>query len=83
MSAQLIVVGMYFQRAAIQYNYGPEELTEIISQTQAVMGKDCLVELEFVNTIPHISSGKYRYTISEVQSEQYLPNEFTSMFLLQ
>ncbi len=52
-------------------DYAPEELTEIISQTQAVLGKDCLAEFEFVDTIPNLSSGKYRFTISEIPSEHF------------
>jgi hypothetical protein len=41
-------------------------LNDIIGKTQLVMGKDCLVNFEFVDDIPNTPSGKYRYTISEV-----------------
>ena len=31
-----------------------------------VMGDDCRVEFEIVDDIPQLKSGKFRYTISEV-----------------
>ena len=43
------------------------ELDEITEKTRAVMGSDCTVEFEFTADIPPSASGKYRYTISEVQ----------------
>lgn len=43
-----------------------EELNEIVAKCRLVMGNDCKVIFEFVNEIPPITSGKYRYTISEV-----------------
>jgi phenylacetate-CoA ligase len=48
---------------------GPQqaELDEIVAKTRLVMGSDCEVTFEFVDDIPASGSGKYRYTISEVQ----------------
>lgn len=43
------------------------ELDEIVDKTRAVMGSDCKVEFEWTADIPPSPSGKYRYTISEVQ----------------
>ncbi len=42
------------------------ELDEIIRETRRVMGQQCEVSIEFVDQIPTLSSGKYRYTVSEV-----------------
>jgi phenylacetate-CoA ligase len=44
----------------------PEERQEIIQKTRRLMGDDCTVSFEFVDQIPPTSSGKYRYTISEI-----------------
>ncbi|MFN6516733.1 MAG: hypothetical protein RMY29_019805 [Nostoc sp. CreGUA01] len=43
-----------------------EELDDIVTKCKLMMGKDCVVNFEFVNHIPVNNSGKYRYTISEV-----------------
>ncbi len=43
------------------------ELDEIAEKTRVVMGPNCGVEFEFTSDIPPSASGKYRYTISEVQ----------------
>jgi phenylacetate-CoA ligase len=43
------------------------ELDEIAEKTRAVMGSACTVEFEFTADILAGASGKYRYTISEVQ----------------
>jgi phenylacetate-CoA ligase len=43
-----------------------EDRQEIILKTRILMGNDCTVTFEFVDQIPPTSSGKYRYTISEV-----------------
>ncbi len=51
-----------------EHCYEPEELTDIISKARVVMGKDCLVDFEFVDDIPNSASGKYRYTLSEVSN---------------
>jgi phenylacetate-CoA ligase len=45
----------------------PAELEEINQKTKIVMGDDCEIEFEFLNDIPTSSSGKYRYTISELK----------------
>jgi len=42
-----------------------EELTEIVRDTQAVMGEGCKVEFDFVDEISPSPSGKYRYMIRE------------------
>lgn len=47
-------------------DYLTEELDDIIAKCKLMMGKDCVVNFEFVNHIPVNNSGKYRYTISEV-----------------
>ncbi|MBD2614926.1 phenylacetate--CoA ligase family protein [Nostoc punctiforme FACHB-252] len=47
-------------------DYFTEELDDIASKCKLMMGKDCVVNFEFVNHIPVSNSGKYRYTISEV-----------------
>ena len=39
---------------------------EIINKVNLVMDEPCFVNVEFVEDIPPLSSGKYRYTISEV-----------------
>ena len=41
-------------------------LTEIKESIRQVMGPKCEVEFEFVESIPPLASGKYRYTISHV-----------------
>ena len=48
-------------------DYQQAELDEIAAKTRLVMGDDCQVAFEFVDEIPASGSGKYRYTISEVQ----------------
>jgi len=45
-----------------------EDLDTIIAETRIVMGSDCAVNFEFVSDIPLLASGKYRYTISLVNS---------------
>jgi phenylacetate-CoA ligase len=45
-----------------------EELEEIILKTKKLMGDDCVIRFDFVDSIPPSSSGKYRYTISEVHT---------------
>ncbi|MDF5706261.1 MAG: AMP-binding protein [Nostoc sp. S4] len=47
-------------------DYFTEELDDIVAKCKLMMGKDCVVNFEFVNNIPVNHSGKYRYTISEV-----------------
>jgi phenylacetate-CoA ligase len=47
-------------------SYEPEDLTDITSRTQLVMGKDCRVDFEFVDDIPASPSGKFRYILSEI-----------------
>ena len=44
----------------------PAELEEITAGTRAVMGPECVVSFEFVDDIPLLASGKYRYTVSLV-----------------
>lgn len=46
--------------------YQVEELDEIVAKCKILMGEDCTISFEFLNDIPPSSSGKYRYTISEV-----------------
>ncbi len=44
------------------------EKDEISAKTRLLMGDDCKVVFEFVDDIAPSDSGKYRYTISEVQA---------------
>lgn len=43
-----------------------QELEEITARSRLAMGPDCLVDFEFCNELPTLSSGKFRYTISEI-----------------
>jgi phenylacetate-CoA ligase len=43
-----------------------KECEEIAQKTKTLMGADCMVRFDFVDHIPPTSSGKYRYTLSEV-----------------
>ncbi len=43
-----------------------DEMDDITAKTRVVMGPECAVEFEFVEQIPLLASGKYRYTISHV-----------------
>lgn len=45
---------------------GAADREQIAAATHAVMGASCRVELEMVEDIAELASGKYRYTISEV-----------------
>lgn len=40
--------------------------TEVINKINLAMAENCVVEIQFVDDIPPLSSGKYRYTISEI-----------------
>ena len=42
------------------------DLDEIVSRTKHMFGENCKVEIEFVNEIQPCTSGKFRYTISEI-----------------
>ena len=44
------------------------ELDEIAARSRVVMGQDCKVDFEFVRELPCLPSGKFRYTISEVNA---------------
>ncbi len=43
-----------------------EDIEEIRQKSQMVLGDDLQVDFEYLSEIPPSSSGKYRYTISEV-----------------
>jgi phenylacetate-CoA ligase len=43
-----------------------EDLDEITNRCRLAMGADCRVDFEFVEELPALPSGKFRYTISEV-----------------
>jgi phenylacetate-CoA ligase len=49
-----------------EQSYEPEELIDIKSKVQKLMGKDCQVDFEFVDNIPASPSGKFRYILSEI-----------------
>jgi phenylacetate-CoA ligase len=44
------------------------ELEEIAAGSRRAMGSECKVDFEFVDDLPHVASGKFRYTISELHS---------------
>ncbi|HZT43003.1 MAG TPA: hypothetical protein VFA07_12620 [Chthonomonadaceae bacterium] len=44
-----------------------DSLEDIAGKIRLVMGKDCRVETELVADIPPLPSGKYRYTLSEIE----------------
>ena len=44
------------------------ELDEIAARSRTVMGQDCNIDFDFVSDLPSSPSGKFRYTISEVQA---------------
>jgi len=48
-------------------DYPSEEWEQILSGVRAVFGAECRVDLEIVDEIPALPTGKYRYTISEVE----------------
>jgi phenylacetate-coenzyme A ligase PaaK-like adenylate-forming protein len=48
-------------------NSGELDTREIIEKIRMVMDPSCSVEVEMVEEIPAAASGKYRYTVSEVQ----------------
>jgi phenylacetate-CoA ligase len=62
------VSSIIFKIVKSKVEYQPTELNEIREKTRLVMGNDCDVVFEFVDEIPPNDSGKYRYTISEVQN---------------
>jgi len=47
-----------------------QELAEITAKTRIGMGQDCEVNFEFVEKIPPSASGKYRYVICEVPTDE-------------
>lgn len=49
-------------------SYQREELEEIIANTKLALGNDCEVNFEFVDEIPTSGSGKFQYTICELQT---------------
>ncbi len=48
-------------------NYQRDELDEIITNTKLALGNECEVDFEFVDEIPASGSGKFLYTICELQ----------------
>jgi phenylacetate-CoA ligase len=56
-----------FKIAKSNLDYQQAELDEIESKTRLVMGNDCKVTFEFVDEIAPLGSGKYCFTISEVE----------------
>ena len=45
-----------------------KELDEIAARSRLAMGQECKVDFEFVEELPPLPSGKFRYTISEVSA---------------
>lgn len=43
------------------------DMKEIVDKIKTVMGEDCKVEFEFVDDIEPLKSGKYLYTVSEIE----------------
>jgi phenylacetate-CoA ligase len=56
----------------------PEEELEIAEGARAVLGGDCRVEFEWTDELLPGSSGKYRYTVSEVARDAGRPPHGTS-----
>lgn len=59
---------------SLNYNDSIQELlekekNELLYKVRLVMGDDCNLEIKLVNNIPTSPSGKYRYTISKIKSE--------------
>lgn len=57
-----------FKLVASDSNHSSQDLDEIRAKTRLLMGSDCQVKFEFLPDIQPSSSGKYRYTISEVDA---------------
>ena len=55
-----------FRIAPAGLSYRLQELDEIAEKTKVVMGTVCKIKFEFMDDIPPSATGKYRYTISEV-----------------
>jgi phenylacetate-CoA ligase len=49
-------------------DFKPSELEDIRAKTRLVMGRDCRVEIEFVDEIFDTDRGKHRHVISEVSA---------------
>jgi phenylacetate-CoA ligase len=47
-------------------DFQEKELNDIVTKCQVLMGKNCKIKFEFIDDIPSSSSGKFRYTVSEV-----------------
>jgi phenylacetate-CoA ligase len=56
-----------FKIVKSELDYQQAELEEITTKAKLIMGDDCTVAFEFVDEILSGDSGKYRYTISEIQ----------------
>lgn len=50
-------------------NISDDDLTFLREQTELYLGKGIQVDYEFVDSIPHEASGKYRFSISKVAGE--------------
>ncbi len=57
---------LLYRIATANDQYQQAELDEIVSKTKQVMGRACEVTFEFLDDIQTSPSGKFRYTISEV-----------------
>ncbi|HLK60052.1 MAG TPA: hypothetical protein VKU00_26060 [Chthonomonadaceae bacterium] len=62
------IVQTDYDRITLKLVTGGEtfDTTEMAAKIKLVMDPDCQVQVEFVEDIPPLASGKYRYTISEV-----------------
>ncbi|MGQ9581827.1 MAG: phenylacetate--CoA ligase family protein [Armatimonadota bacterium] len=47
-----------------------QERAALLAKVRAVMGPECILEIELVDDIPLSPSGKYRYTISKVSDHE-------------
>ena len=54
------------QKSDAGYHPSEQELAEIIDKSRIVMGPDCIIDFEFPAEILPSSSGKFRYTFSEI-----------------
>ena len=55
-----------FKIVSAPYQPAQAELDEIAGRARLAMGSECRVDFAFLNELPSLPSGKFRYTISEV-----------------
>lgn len=58
-----------YEKAENPHKVYANEIKEIADNVRVVMGKDCRVDFEFVDSIPSSHSGKYLYSLSKVSQK--------------